>query len=61
MNAHHQDFRGAIRERHQVSAADSSDLNGSSSNVLEFDSKKILNLRAGGEIPSETMRGNLGE
>ena len=42
VNAHHQDFRGAIRERHQVSAADPSDLNGSSSNVLAFDSKKNL-------------------
>ena len=39
----------------------SHNLNGSSSSkVLAFDSKKILNLRAGGEIPSETMRGNLG-
>ena len=41
-NAHQQGFRGAIRERHQVSAADPSDLNGSSSNVLAFDSKKNL-------------------
>ena len=32
----------------------SHNLNGSSSKVLAFD------LRAGGEIPSETMRGNLG-
>ena len=40
----------------------SHNLNGSSSsNVLAFDSKKNLESGTAGQIPSETMRGNLGE
>ena len=72
-NAYHPDFRAAIQERREVSAADPSAppgipkaqlaaaaTYGSSSRVLAFDYKKILNLKQLVEIPGEMMSGILG-
>ena len=66
MNAYHPKFRAAIQERHEVLPLilqhhlTSQNPIGSSSRVLAFGHKNILNLQQLGEIPGEMMSGILG-